>query len=75
MPISGLVLDLKEKKIPEEFIGQDMLELGELYGHKLPAVLDTISEKENKKAWHWLNNHDVINHIDVVFVSFEEDIV
>ena len=73
MPISSLVLNLKDGEVPAELQQNSYFELGELYDQRLPVVLDTPSEEKNKEAWTWLNSLIAVDHIDVVFVSFEKD--
>ncbi len=78
MPISGLVLTLnREESNQDEALSMikqsDQIMLGPISGQKVPAVLDTPNKDENKKSLRWLESLPGIHHIDVVYVSLEED--
>ncbi len=74
MPISGLVLSLREPV--EEALAvlrtQSALELGELNGQRVPAVLETSSLRESEDLVRLLATLPGVLAVDVVTVDFTD---
>ena len=79
MPMSGLLITLAEDPVARqnglaELESNKSFEVGMAHGERLAAVLDTPTAKANKAAWQWLNTLSGISHVDVVFVSLDEEL-
>ena len=77
MPISGIVIsfdcsDVKRDTALEMINLDSRVELGEIDGRKVPGVLETMNQREDRDMLRWLNDLDGVNFVDVVFVNFEE---
>jgi hypothetical protein len=77
MPISGLILTLQDPAaaagLVEEFHRRErQLELGELHGNYLPAVLETKTPHESREVHDRLLDWPGIVGVDVVFVSTDD---
>lgn len=77
MPISGIVISFdcspQEQLQTLEIIKQDSrFELGECKDHKVPGVLETPDQHDDRAAINWLNQLNGVSFVDVVFVHFEE---
>ncbi len=76
MPISGLILTLADSVDVVELaqklrLAEARLELGELQGTHLPAVLETDTPHQSREVHDWLLTLPGIQSVDVVFVSAE----
>lgn len=76
MPISGLLVTVDEKIDPQLIVKEigdhPDFELGEVQGKKLPVVLDTKNQEENKQCLEWLYQIKGVAFVDVVFVHLDE---
>lgn len=78
MPVSGVVVtfthDAEARDRALAALRRDRsVELGRRDGVRIAAVLDTPSEDENRRLWQWLNALPGVCHVDVVFVSFDDE--
>lgn len=77
MPISGLILTLRdpagvEGLVEELLLREPQLELGEVQGNHLPAVLEA-TPHESREVHERLLDWPGIVGVDVVFVSTDMD--
>lgn len=78
MPISGLIITLEEDPLRRDAAltwlrRRPELELGVMQGRRLAAVSDTANGDEDKQLWESLRNQDGVQHVDVVFIHFDDD--
>lgn len=77
MAISGLVLitepDTRRAAEALARIRRDpRFTLGPPNGRRIPIVLETASQDEDREGFHWLTGLDGIAHVDVVLVGIDE---
>jgi hypothetical protein len=77
MPVCGLVITLDEPAISDwdDRLAVEMqgrLTCGDLRGSRLPAVLDTATEKEASRLLELLADTPGVMSVDVVSVVFED---
>ncbi|MCA9290767.1 MAG: hypothetical protein KDA25_06540 [Phycisphaerales bacterium] len=78
MPISGLVLTLADDHDDRRAALRALracgaFELGADDDRRVPAVMETRSDDEQRRWWRWLDDLRGVHHVDVVFVSFDDD--
>ena len=77
MAISGLVLitesDARRAGSALARVRADhRFTLGPPNGRRIPVVLETASQDEDRDCFHWLTELDGIAHVDVVLVGVDE---
>jgi hypothetical protein len=77
MSVSGLAITLSEQtKVADAAITalhrHHAVELGPRVGRRLAATTDTASTSSDEELWHWMRALPGVDHIDVVFVHFDE---
>ncbi|WP_144057649.1 hypothetical protein [Novipirellula maiorica] len=83
MPISGLVVTLSDSE-PERadalksLRDDPRIELGinepeQQHALRIPIVVDTHSNHEDKQVWKWLNELPGVVFVDVALVGFENE--
>lgn len=83
MPISGLVVTLSDNDTERAdalaALRRDRrIELGitepeQQHAMRIPIVVDTRSNDEDKQVWQWLNDLAGVVFVDVALVGFESD--
>ena len=78
MPISGLRILLHADSVAGASAIRDLrdhnaFDLGIRRDRHLAAVLDTPDETSRRAAWTWLTTHPGVEHVDVVFVSYDDE--
>ncbi len=78
MPVSGLVVSLcfnpQSQVKAIELMGEEpRITLGKVVGNRLPIVVDTTSDEDDRELWDWLNSLPGVDRIEVAFVGFEQD--
>ncbi len=78
MPISGLRVrftddgDAMDRGIAA-LEGDRRIDIGARRDDKLAIVLETQDADEDKAAWKWINALPEVRHVDVVFISLDQD--
>ena len=81
MPVLGLVLVLENsevatrQRVQAALAGVQDLDLGEAAAHRLPAVLETASEREGEARVDWLRSLTGVAGVDIVYADFEDLLV
>ncbi|GAA4443507.1 hypothetical protein GCM10023156_00650 [Novipirellula rosea] len=83
MPISGLVVTLSDNDTERANALNSLrrdprIELGisepeQRHAMRIPIVVDTQSNDEDKQVWQWLNELTGVVFVDVALVGFESD--
>ncbi|TWU24069.1 hypothetical protein Pla52o_19920 [Novipirellula galeiformis] len=83
MPISGLVVTLSDNATERADVLSSLrrdprIELGinepeQQHAVRIPIVVDTPSNDEDKQVWQWLNRLPGVVFVDVALVGFESD--
>lgn len=77
MPISGLVITLAEceqRRSAALAALQDhaSISLGPQTGLRLPVVVETAHDDEDREVWEWLRSLTGVAQVDVAMIHFEE---
>lgn len=78
MPISGLVVTLVDDLSARETClallrDHPALEIGELAGGRVPVVVDSLDDCEDRLIWDWLHSLPGVSLVVVAYISFDED--
>lgn len=78
MPISGLVVTLLDEPFAREASLAAMrehpfLDIGEIAEGRVPVVVDTLDENEDRLVWEWLHSLPGVALVVVAFISFDDD--
>lgn len=78
MPVSGLVLTLSPNRNDREFAlarlqEHPRLQIGHAEWQRLPVVVDTPSDEEDKALWAWLNDLRGVLFVNLVCTDNSED--
>jgi hypothetical protein len=78
MPISGLVVTLADDSAAREVSLAAMrehpaLEIGELNCGRVPVVVDSADEMEDRLVWDWLHSLPGVALVVVAFISFDDE--
>ncbi len=83
MPISGLVVTLSDNDTEradaidalrrEPRIELGISELEQTVASRIPIVVDTQSNEDDKQVWQWLNDLPGVVFVDVALVGFEDN--
>ncbi|WP_442510957.1 hypothetical protein SH528x_002608 [Novipirellula sp. SH528] len=83
MPISGLVVTLSDSDTEradaidamrrEPRIELGISELEQTVASRIPIVVDTQSNEDDKQVWQWLNDLPGVVFVDVALVGFEDN--
>ena len=79
MPISGLVVTLVDDPSAREVClaalhDHPALEIGELASGRVPIVVDSSDEDEDRLIWEWLHSLPGVLLVVVAYISFDEDL-
>ena len=77
MPVAGLSLTLnQDEALASAAVGQlfarDEIQLGEMEGRYIAAVVDTPGSGESRDLHRWIENLPGVDFIDVVYVGFDD---
>jgi nitrate reductase NapAB chaperone NapD len=78
MPISGLIVTLEQDPARrldglQRLRSNPALELGVQEGRRLAVVSETASRAEDLRLWESLQDCTGVEHVDVVYVHFQEE--
>jgi len=78
MPVSGLVLTLGELDSERDAAVHALrdrpeITLGDAQGRRLPIVVDTHCDDEDKAIWEWLHELRGVLFVDLVSADLSED--
>lgn len=78
MPISGLVVTLADDPSAREVClaalrDHPALETGALAGGRIPVVVDSSDEDEDRLIWEWLHLLPGVLLVVVAYISFDDD--
>jgi nitrate reductase NapAB chaperone NapD len=77
MPISGLVITLADDdaRCDAALVAlrqHGAITLGPQTGPRLPVVVETDSDDEDRQVWEWLQSLPGVLQVDVAMIHFEE---
>ncbi len=77
MPVSGLVLTISsDARVRESLLGalraRPEVSLGRCEARRLAVATDTTDEESDRALWRWLEAQAGVEHIDLVFVHFDD---
>lgn len=78
MPVAGLTLTFNENEaLASRAVGElfkhASIELGEMNGRYIAAVMDTETSHESRDLHRWIESLPGIDFVDVVYVGFDEE--
>lgn len=78
MPISGLVISIDCDKHDRQTVVKKIddityIKLGQSSSHRIPAVLETPSPRQDRQTIQEINDIPGVTFIDVVFVHFDQE--
>lgn len=77
MPISGLVVTLVDDLSAREVTlaslrNHPALEVGEFASGRVPVVVESLDEDEDRLIWEWLHSLPGVMLVVVAFISFDD---
>ena len=77
MPISGLVITLADDAARRDAAlaalrDHAAIDLGPQTGSRVPIVVETASDDEDRQVWEWLQSLPGVMQVDVAMIHFEE---
>lgn len=78
MPVSGLVLTLsaepgQDDRALRALAGHPMIDIGDRQGPRLPIVVDSPTDEEDKAVWEWLHQCPGVLFVDLVYTDQSAD--
>lgn len=78
MPISGLAITLNSDDALAQasvaaLADHACITIGQREGHRLPIVVETASEEEDRDVWQWLHSLPGVQFVDVACVHFDDN--
>jgi hypothetical protein len=77
VPISGLVVTLVDDSSAREATlavlrEHPALEIGEITSGRVPVVVESLDEEEDRLVWEWLHSLPGVALVVVAFISFDD---
>ena len=77
MPVAGLALTFnQDEALASDAVAQmfkrDEIQLGELDGRYMAAVLDTADSRASRELHRWIESLPGVDFVDVVYVGFDD---